>query len=94
MKKISAELKQDWESLMNGMLTVASDFEKFSVTVSKEHHIIINEDWDIMCYFISKKYITGVVEYKGKEVLKVMHLGKKHVTATTILEFIEKNLDT
>lgn len=92
--KISDDLKKDWELLMNGMLTVASDFEKFSVKVSNEHHIIINEDWDIMCFFTDKGNVICVVEYRDEEVLKVRHLNKHSVIATTILEFIEKNLDT
>ena len=89
---VKPQLVKDWQMLMQGMTTIARDFPKFKVKVTQDSHIVINDDWDIICYFINNEYVEGVLSYKGEEVLKVRHLKLYSATTTAILEFIENNL--
>jgi len=85
-------LVKDWQMLMQGMKTIASQFPKFKVKVTKDSHIIINKDWDIVCHFINNDYVEAVLTYKGETCLTVRHLKSYHATTCAVLEFIENNL--
>lgn len=89
---VKPQLVKDWQMLMQGMATIARNFPKFKVKVTQDSHIVINDDWNIICHFINNEYVEGVLSYKGEDVLKVRHLKSYSATTTAILEFIENNL--
>lgn len=89
---IKKSLIKDWQMLMQGMKTIASEYPVFEVKVTKDSHIIINNDWDIICHFINNEYVEAKLSFKGETVLQVRHLKKYHATACAVLQFIEDNL--
>ncbi|PXY44501.1 hypothetical protein [Flavobacterium hydrophilum] len=89
---IKKSLKKDWLMLMGGMKDIASKYPIFKVEVTKESHIIINKDWDIICHFINNEYVEVVLTYKNEPCMTVRHLQSYSATASAVLQFIEDNL--
>ena len=88
---LKEKLIKDWKQLMRGFSGIATAVPQWKVTVNEKEHVIINNDWDIICYFVNNEYIEAVLSYKGEVYLTVRHFKKYSATTSAILEFINMN---
>ena len=89
-KDISKELINEWQLLMSGFKQIANQVPKWNVKVNKDKHVIINNEWDIICHFINFEYIEVKLSLKGDEIMTLKHITKKSTTVSIVLEYINR----
>ena len=90
-KELSDKLKNDGQILMSGFKKIAKALPNWKVKEMPDKHIIINDHWDIICYFINFEHIEVILSFQGDEIMTLKHLEKYSTTVSIVLEYINRS---